>query len=264
MRRICAYFISIPAIILSSLSQVKCQDTLLIPLKINAGIEIMGPVTYFIDKNTLRLEGYVSVDLNEKWAAAMNLGYLDYEYSQYNYIYLTNGFFIRAGADFSILKPKKSLGKYWGGIGLRYGLSRYQWEVPEFSQSNYWGESKSFIPLDKSWGHFLEVSPGMRAEIFRNFSVGWSVSLRMLLYTGTGNDVKPIYFPGFGNAEKRFSTGFSYFIVWNIPYKKIRVITIKEEPEEESEEYDDTQEQNGSGETGNPGSRQQQSGNNIR
>jgi hypothetical protein len=104
----------------------------------------------------------------------------------------------------------------------------------------------------------------MRAEIFRNFSVGWSVSLRMLLYTGSSNDLKPIYFPGFGNAEKRFSTGFSYFIVWNIPYKKIRVITIKEEPEEEPEEYDDTLEQNGSGETGNPGLRQQQSGNNPR
>lgn len=264
MRRIFAYFISIPAVILSTLSQVKSQDTLLIPLKINAGIEVFGPATYFIDKNTLRLEGYVSMDLNEKWAAALNMGYLDYEYSQYNYIYLNKGFFIRAGADFSILKPKKSLGKYWGGIGLRYGLSHFQWEVPEFSQSNYWGESISSIPLDKSWGHFIEASPGMRAEIFRNFSMGWSVSLRMLIYTGTGSDLKPIYFPGFGNGEKRFSTGFSYFIVWNIPYKKIRVITIKEEPEEEPEEYDDSQEQNGSGGTGNPGIRQQQSGNSPR
>ena len=260
MRRICAYFFSFLVIILISFLQVKGQDTLLIPLKINAGIEILGPATYFVDKNTLRLEGYVSMDLNEKWAAALNVGYLDYEYSQYNYIYLNNGFFIRAGADYSILKPNKSLGKYWGGIGLRYGLSHFQWEVPEFSQSNYWGESKSSIPSDKSWGHFIEASPGMRAEIFRNFSVGWSVSLRMLLYTGTGNDLKPIYFPGFGNAAKRFSTGFSYFIVWHFPYKKIKVITIKEEPEE----TDESEESNGSEGTGTPGFRQQQPVNNTR
>ena len=115
MRRICAYFISTLAIILSSFSQLICQDTLTFPLKINAGIEVLGPVTYFIDKNQLSLEGYVSVDLSEKWAVALNTGYLDYEYSQYNYTYLNNGFFIRAGADFNILKPKKSLGKYWGG-----------------------------------------------------------------------------------------------------------------------------------------------------
>ena len=260
MRRICAYFISTLAIILSSFSQLICQDTLTFPLKINAGIEVLGPVTYFIDKNQLSLEGYVSVDLNEKWAVALNTGYLDYEYSQYNYIYLTNGFFIRAGADFNILKPKKSLGKYWGGIGLRYGLSRFHWEVPEFSQSNYWGKSASSIPSDINWGHFIEASPGMRAEIFRNFSMGWSVSLRMLLYTGTGNDQKPIYLPGFGKAEKRFSTGFSYFIVWNIPYKKIRVITIEEEPEEP----DEGEETDRSAGTETPGFRPQQSGNNPR
>jgi len=252
MRKICVYSISILAIVASSFSQAKSQDTLLIPLKINAGIEVLGPATYFIDKTKLSLEGYASADLSEKWAVALNLGYLDYEYSQYNYTYLNNGFFIRAGADFNILKPKKSLGKYWGGIGLRYGLSHFRWEVPEFSQTNYWGETASSIPLDKNWGHFIEASPGMRAEIFRNFSMGWSVSLRMLLYTDTGKDLKPVYFPGFGNGEKRFSTGFSYFIVWNFPYKKIRVITREEEPEEpeDEEESDETEEYDRSGSPG--------------
>jgi hypothetical protein len=77
----------------------------------------------------------------------------------------------------------------------------------------------------------------------------------MLLYTGKYEDIKPINIPGFGNAQKRFSTGFSYFIVWNIPYKKIRVITKKEEPEEIDE---DEEEQNKSQGTGTGGFRQQQ------
>ena len=72
-------------------------------------------------------------------------------------------------------------------------------------------------------------------------------------------DLKPIYFPGFGNAEKRFSTGFSYFIVWNIPYKKIRVIIKKEEPEEE-EDQEDT-DRTGPREQVTPGFRQQQQNN---
>jgi hypothetical protein len=220
----------------------------MIPLRINAGIEVIGPATYFIDKGTLSVEGFVSVDLNEKWSAALNAGYLDYEYSQYNYTY------------FNILNPKKSLGKYWGGISLRYGLSRFKWEVPEFSQSNYWGNTASSIPANKTWGHFIEASPGMKAEIFRNFSMGWSVSLRMLLYTGKYEDLKPLYFPGFGNAQKRFSTGFSYFIVWNIPYKKIRVITKKEEPEEPDEDEEPTNPQD----SGNRNFKQQQPGNPMR
>lgn len=251
MRRTCAYFISILAITLSTFSQVKSQDTLYIPLKINAGLEVIGPVTYFIEKQILRIEGYVSVDLNEKWAAALNAGYLNYDFSQYNYTYLNKGFFIRAGADLNILKPKKSLGKYWGGLGLRYGLSHFEWEVPEFSQANYWGKSISSIPASKDWGHFIEVSPGMRAEIFNNLSMGWSINVRMLLYTSAGKDLKPIYFPGFGNAVKRFSTGFSYFIVWNIPHKKIRVITQKEEPEE----TDENEEPNSTDSNVTPGSK---------
>jgi hypothetical protein len=263
MRRICAYFISSLAIFLSSVSQVKSQDTLLIPLKVNAGIEVLGPVNYFINKEALSIEGYVSMDLSEKFGVALNPGYLDYEYSQYNYTYLTNGYFIRAGVDFNLLKPKKSLGKYWGGVGLRYGLSHFSWEVPSLSQSNYWGESASSIPSTKTWGHFIEVSPGMRAEIFRNFSMGWSINLRMLLYTGKTDGMKPIYIPGFGNAEKRFSAGFSYYIVWNFPYKKIRVITKKEEPEED-EDLDETDQQNNPQGTGSSGTRQQQSGNGYR
>jgi len=65
--------------------------------------------------------------------------------------------------------------------------------------------------------------------------MGWNISLRMLVYSGTGKDLRSIYMPGFGNGATKFSTGVSYFISWNIPYKKIRVIIKKEEPEETEE-----------------------------
>jgi hypothetical protein len=254
VRRICEYIISALALFLISFSNAWGQDTLFIPLKVNVGLEVMGPVNYFINKDVLSTEGYISVDWNEKRSYVLSAGYLDYKYSQYNYTYLNKGFFIRIGPDFNILKPKKSQGKYWGGIGFRYGLSHYQWQVPSLHQTNYFGETTSSIPSQREWGHFLEASPGMRAEIFPHFSMGWSVSLRMLIRTGSTSDLKPIYFPGYGNAAKRFSTGFSYFIVWNIPYKKIRVITKKEEPEEtdETDDVNNNQNQN------SPGYRQNQ------
>jgi hypothetical protein len=132
------------------------------------------------------------------------------------------------------------MGRYWAGIGLRYGLSRFTSEIPSFTQENYWGPVTSSIAPSVNWGHFLEVTPGIRAEIFSNVSVGWSISLRMLLYSGTGKELRPVYFPGFGNGVKTISTGLSYFITFNIPYKRIRVITQKEEPEED-EESDDTE-----------------------
>ena len=260
MRRISAYFIKILVIIFSSLLIVNGQDTLTIPLKIRVGIEVLGPAIYLAEKNTFSGEGNITADLNEKVSAVFGAGYLNYKYSQYNYSYLNKGIFFRAGADFNLQKPKKSMGKYWAGIGLRYGISRFNSEVRSFSQKNYWGETSSSIPSTTSWAHFIEVCPGIRTELFRNFSLGWTVSLRKLLFGGTGKDLRPIYFPGFGKGEKKISSGFSYFIVWNIPYKKIRVIIKKEEPEE----IEDTEEIVKPENNRNPGIRQQPPGNQFR
>ncbi len=235
MRRTYAYFLSIMLVLISSQGNTSAQDTIQIPLKIKVGLEVAGPAAYFTNKNILNTEGYISVDLNEKKSLFLSAGYLKYEYSQYNYDYLNKGIFVRTGIDFNLMKPDKAQGKYWAGIGLRYGLSLFSSEIPSFQKENYWGKVISSIPLKTYWGHFLEVAPGVRAEIFRNFSMGWSVSLRMLLYSGTGKDLKPIYFPGYGNGAKPVSAGLNYFLVWNIPYKKIKVIMKKEVPEEPEE-----------------------------
>ena len=61
----------------------------------------------------------------------------------------------------------------------------------------------------------------------------------MLLYTGTGKNLRPVYFPGFGDGTKTITAGLNYFIVWNIPYKKIKVI-LKKEVKEEPEDNTDT------------------------
>jgi hypothetical protein len=238
MRRISAYSISLLLILICCCRNVSAQDTIPIPLKIKVGLEVSGPAVYFIEKKNLNAEGYIAADINEKVSAVLGAGYLNYKYSQYNYEYLNRGMFFRAGADFNLLKPDKSLGKYWAGIGLRYGLSVFSSEVPSFTQENYWGITSSSIAKKTNWGHFIEVTPGVRAEVFKNISIGWTFSLRMLLYTGTGKDLRPIYFPGFGNGVKTISSGLNYFITWNIPYKKINVILKKEVPEEPEDTVD--------------------------
>jgi hypothetical protein len=98
----------------------------------------------------------------------------------------------------------------------------------------------------------------VRAEIFDHFSIGWSISLRMLIYSGTGKDLKAVYIPGFGNVAKTITTGLNYYIVWNIPYKKINVI-LKKEVKEEPDDNSDT-DTNNTNNTNTSGNRQQGSG----
>lgn len=232
MRRIYVYLFSFLLFLIISAGKLHAQDTISVPLKIKAGADVSGPAIYMSDKNILNYEGCISVDLNEKLSLAFNAGYSNFRYSQYNYEFLNKGVFIRAGIDLNLLKPDKAQGKYWAGIGFRYGLSLYNSEVPSFKKENYWDTTYSSISKSSYAGHFLEVSPGIRAEIFKNFSIGWNINLRMLLAAGTGRDLRPVSFPGYGNGGKSLVTGMSYFFVLNIPYKRINVILKKDVPEE--------------------------------
>lgn len=216
------------------------QDTVFIPLKIRIGADIAGPAFYMSDNNNLSIEGYFSYDRTEKMDWVAEAGYLDYKYSQYNYNYLSKGYFARIGVDFNLLKPDISAGKYQAGIGLRYGVSLFSSETPSFRHDNYWGTTTSSIPSKTRMGHFIEVTPGVRAEVFRNFSMGWNLRLKLLVSGGGGKDLRPIYFPGYGSGGKRTAAGISYYLTWNIPYKIKTVITRPEEPEE-PEEPEDTQ-----------------------
>ena len=61
-----AYTTSLLLLMSCSLSRLSAQDTIPIPLKIRIGLDVSGPVKYYIDKNVLNTEGFVTVDLNEK------------------------------------------------------------------------------------------------------------------------------------------------------------------------------------------------------
>lgn len=231
MRKIFAYFTSL--LVLFSATAVKAQDTIDFPLKIRAGFDIAGPVKYMSDKNNFNLEGFVSVDRNEKMAYVLEGGYLDYSYSQYNYEYLSRGMFLRAGTDFNLLKANVSQGRYYAGIGLRYGFSLFNTETPFFEHENYWGQVSSSIGKRTHTGHFLEVAPGVRTELFRNVTIGWTLRMRLLISGGGGRDLKPIYFPGFGQGGKIVNAGINYYITWNIPFRKIKAVLKPDKPEEE-------------------------------
>jgi len=218
MRKISVYIISIALLLAGSL--VSAQDTIPFVYKIKVGADIFGPAYYIYDQNNLTVEGFISVDTDTNRAVVLETGYHNFKYTQYNYDYQTKGVFFRAGMDFNFLHSQVSTGKYFAGVGLRYGLSVFSYEVPSLEYDNYWGTATSSLAPSTHAAHFVEVSPGIRTELFRNFSIGFLVRLRLLIYPGTSPDLKPIDIPGYGNGTKRLSPGLNYYLIWSIPYKR--------------------------------------------
>ena len=237
MRRISAYIISL--LIITSNFSVVAQDSIKVPLNIRVGFDIYGPASYFSDRdrNNLSLEGFFALERDTKKSFVLEAGYQNFKYSQYNYSYLSKGAFIKAGIDFNSIKPFLAEGKYYAGIGLRYGLSIYSSEFPEFKfgysfPGNYWGTASGSISPSVHAAHFFEVTPGIKTEIFKNMSIGWNLRLRFMVYTGTGKDLKPVSVPGYGNGVKSFNPGMNYYFILNIPYKSV---FVKPEPDKVTE-----------------------------
>jgi len=224
------YFISIILVISGWVCKLQAQDTIIFPLKFRVGFDIAGASKYFYDKEKANLEAYFSADLNEKRSAIFIIGRSDYTYSLNRdetfrmYRFNSKGFYLKSGIDINMFSPKKAAGKYSLGVGLRYGITNYTYSVPEINFDNYWGNYQTSIPKNRAWAHYIEVTPAIRAEIFKNINLGWSVSLRKMISAGTGKNMKPIYLPGYGDTSKSFGFGINYFIIWNFPYKDKRVI----------------------------------------
>ncbi len=235
-KRTCICFISLFLLIGS---RAVSQDTVTVPLHIRAGFDISGPILHLLN-NDIRSYGVLaSLDLNQALSLDAGLRYTSFSSVEYNYDYSSQGTSLVIGAGYNFMKPKTARGKYYAGIGLRYGLSFYSQEASGIKYTNAWGEGESSMPLASYTGHFLEITPGVRTELFKGVTMGWNVYMRLLISAGAGEDLKPMWMPGYGDATKGMRTGAEYYISFSIPYKKIKVI-IKPKREEEEDEEGDT------------------------
>lgn len=220
MRRTCALFTSL--FIFLQLTFSQGSDSTRVINTLGFGVELSGPVIYTLDSNNFNLEFSVSYRISQKYYACIEPGAGRFSYSQYNYDYNSHGFFVRAGVDINLLKPKSKPGKHFAGLGLRYGLSLFTQETPSASYSNYWGSYDFAIDPEFVHAHFLEVNGGVKAEIFRNILIGWTARARLLVYQSAGKNNKPLMIPGMGSAGGGLQPGFSYHLIWLIPLKEGR------------------------------------------
>ncbi|MRR20008.1 hypothetical protein EG827_07415 [bacterium] len=233
-KRTCICFISL--FLLAGSSAVS-QDTVTVPLHLRAGFDLSGPVMQLIGTDLISYGISASADINSALSFTAGFRYSTYQTSEYSYDFMSRGTSVVAGVDYNFIKANVSRGKYYAGIGLRYGLSFYSEEAPVIRYNNEWGAGESSVPLSNHTGHYLEITPGVRTEVFPGMTIGWNLYMRMLISAGAGKDLKPVWMPGYGPGTSGITTGAEYYISISIPYKKIKVIIRprQEDPEDEED-----------------------------
>ncbi len=235
-KRTCICFISL---FLLLGSRAVSQDTVTLPLHLRAGFDLSGPVLLLVGNDLTSYGILASADINSALTVNSGIRYSTFHSTKYNFDFTSRGMSIVAGTDYNFIKANVSAGKHYAGIGLRYGLSFYSEEAPVIRYNNEWGAGESSLPLSRHVGHFLELTPGVRTELFPGVTIGWNLYMRLLISAGAGKDLKPVWMPGYGAGTRGMSTGAEYYMSFSIPYRKIKVVIKPKQEQTEGEDEED-------------------------
>ncbi len=234
--RICIFFISL---LLAGEALTWSQDTVTVPLYIRAGVDLSGPVMKLVSKELISYRVNASTDLTPALAVTTAIGYSSYHSTRPIYDFRSRGMDIRAGVDYNFLKANISKGEHYAGIGMRYGLSFYREEASMIRYTNEWGAGETTLPPERHTGHFVELTPGVRTRLFPGVTIGWNIYLRLLLSTGAGSGLKPVWMPGYGTGTSPTAAWAEYYISLTLPYRKVK--TIIRPKVQESDDDDERQ-----------------------
>jgi Domain of unknown function (DUF6048) len=140
--------------------------------------------------------------------------------------FTTEGTYIKAGFDYNAYEN-------WLGmenmiyLGLRYGVSSFSQTLnnydvyntqPYFGQAPQIDSGEKFEGLSAQWA---EVVAGIKAELFTNLFVGFSVRLNYLTSNTKPEGFDNLHIPGFNRTyDGEFGAGFNYTVSYFLPLYK--------------------------------------------
>ncbi len=185
---------------------------------IRLGFDISRIAVPFLEEGRVEYDGSVDLRINKDLDPVIEIGWGDFETEGMNFLYRSTGFSLRTGIDKNYLKKDNvnNMGMFFAGV--RYGVSFFKHESTDLKISDpYWGDFSGAIPMKNMNAHWLEFSTGIRAKIFNNIYLGWSLRGRLLLYKSDDLNMSPNYIPGFGKVNGRTNLGFRYSVFYQLP-----------------------------------------------
>lgn len=202
---------------------------------VSAHIDIASPLMgKIIDRSIKNAEALVDVNLLDKYFPVLEVGYAYLDKVGANGIaYTAQAPFFKLGANFNLLKSVDKKGKRknmdsYGYLGLRYGLSPVRYDLSGVTvEDGYWGGSAPVdFPTKVAYAGWGEIVAGVRVDMIKGFTMGWSVRFKSFLHTNISPKAQMWYVPGYGNSDgSAFS--FNYTLGYTFRTKSSRIVTDK-------------------------------------
>ena len=197
---------------------------------LRVGVDLFKLSRGFYDKNYKGIELTGDFRWSKKYYLAAEIGNENKTTLDDRLTSNSKGTYLKVGFDYNMYENWLDMENIIS-VGLRYGLSSFSQELNSYKIYNahpYWGElpavtaSEQFNGLSASW---IEVVTGLRAKMFNNVFVGFSVQLKTLVTNKKPNGFDNLYIPGYHRTYNgNFGIGVNYSVSYLIPLYKKKVV----------------------------------------
>lgn len=227
MKHMSKYIFSLVCLCFSMIgfSQVT-MDTVKEKYGVRVGVDLHRLSKSFYDKDYQGLEFIGDYRISQKFYIAGELGNENKTVDDDRFNFTTKGTYFKVGFDYNSYENWLDM-ENMIFVGMRYGVSTFNHTLNTYSiydPTNYYGlttlqSGEKFDGLNASW---IEVVGGLKAEVFNNLYVGFSVRLNYLVSNKKPDNFDNLFIPGFNRTyDGKFGTGFNYTVSYMIPiYKK--------------------------------------------
>ena len=206
-------------------SQEK-NDTIREKYGVRVGVDLHRITKSLYDKDYQGIEFVGDYRISQKFYVAGELGNEERTSDDDRFNFTTKGTYFKVGFDYNSYENWLDM-ENMIFVGMRYGASTFNQTLNNYSiydSTNYYGltileSGEKFDGLNASW---IEIVGGLKAEVFNNLYVGFSVRLNYLVSNKKPNNFDNLFIPGFNRTyDGKFGTGFNYTLSYMIPiYKK--------------------------------------------
>lgn len=183
------------------------------------GLDLFGGINSIFGSSFMSTEVNATVNLDYKWYPVVEVGYgtTNTTSDDNGSTYKTAAPYFRVGVNYSLTKKSRKDSHLFAGV--RYGFSAFSYDVtsPDI-EDGIWKDKIPYAHQGiKSNAHWLELLLGVKAKVYKNFQMGWTIRYKSPLSIQEDKFAKPWYIPGFGkNKSSNFYA--TYSIIYKLPF----------------------------------------------
>ncbi len=230
MKYILKYIFSLALLALSITGNAQEKDTTTVNYPelygLRVGVDLHRLSKSFYEKDYKGLEITGDYRLTQRFYLAGEIGNEDKTVDDDRLNFTAKGTYFKAGFDFNSFENWLDM-ENMIYVGMRYGVSSFSQTLNSYKiydPTNYYGENtvisgEKYNGLTASW---IEIIGGVKAELFSNLYLGFSLRLNYLVSDKKPNNFDNLYIPGFNRTyDGKFGAGINYSLSYFIPiYKK--------------------------------------------